>query len=160
MTQRKAELRTRLVDSRTALHPHRRRQADRSLCAHLLRLLDDRDYVDIAAFIAFRGEPDLSEALGAISEAGRRVWLPVVRDSAMRFRRWRPGTSMSRNRFGIPEPVGGDERDPQRLELVLAPLVAFAIPEAGPVAGRRGLRTCSRSTACRPTLGTCRWRAC
>jgi len=123
--QRKAELRTRLVDSRSSLHPHWRRRADRRLSAHLLRLLDDRDYVDIAAFISFRGEPDLSEALAAIHEAGRRVWLPAIDGRSMRFRRWRPGVSMTVNRFGIPEPGEGPECTPRRLELVLAPLVAF-----------------------------------
>lgn len=125
MTQQKSELRTRLVDSRDSLHPHQRRHADRQICAHLLRLLDDRDYVDIAAFVAFRGEPDLSDALAAISEAGRRIWLPVVDGSSMTFRRWRPGDEMAPNRFGIPEPTAGRECDPRRLEMVLTPLVAY-----------------------------------
>lgn len=123
---RKAELRTRLLDTRVNLHPHQRQRADRQICAHLLRLLGDRDYVDVAAFMPFRGEPDLTPAMQALSEAGRRIWLPVVDGSAMTFRRWQPGMQMVSNRFGIPEPVNGRECDPERLELVLMPLVAFS----------------------------------
>jgi len=89
-------------------------------------MLDDRDYVDVAAFMPFRGEPDLVPALEALSEAGRRIWMPVVDGDAMRFHRWRPGAAMQPNRFGIPEPVDSRECPARRLELVLTPLVAFS----------------------------------
>lgn len=125
-TNRKAELRTRLLETRTSLHPHQRRRADRQICVHLLRLLGERDYVDIAAFLPFRGEPDLTPAIEALSEAGRRVWLPVVDGRDMTFQRWQPGEPLEPNRFGIPEPVDGVECPPERLELVLTPLVAFS----------------------------------
>jgi len=44
----------------------------------------------------------------------------------MKFRRWQPGMEMTDNRFGIPEPADGLVCDPERLELVLTPLVAFS----------------------------------
>lgn len=108
------------------MHPHQRRQADRRICVHLLRLLDERDYLDLAAFVPFRGEPDLMSGLVPLAEAGRRIWLPVLDGKSMRFRRWRPGQEMKPNRFGIPEPIEGPECSPERLELVLTPLVAFS----------------------------------
>jgi len=123
---RKAELRARLLETRASLHPHQRQRADRQICAHLLRLLGERDCLDVAAFVPFRGEPDLLPAMQALSEAGRRVWLPVVDGSTMTFRRWSPGMQMKPNRFGIPEPADGRVTDAQRLELVLMPLVAFS----------------------------------
>jgi len=122
----KAQLRTRILDMRAALHPHQRQKADRQICGHLLRLLGDRDYLDVAAFMPFRGEPDLTPAMEALSEAGRRIWLPVVNGSQMSFRLWQPGMKMAPNRFGIPEPVDDRICAPERLELVLTPLVAFA----------------------------------
>ncbi|MDX1625790.1 MAG: 5-formyltetrahydrofolate cyclo-ligase [Wenzhouxiangellaceae bacterium] len=125
-TNRKAELRSRLIENRSALHPHARRRADGQICTHLLRLLDERDDVDIAAFLAFRGEPDLSPAMQVLHEAGRRIWLPIVEDEEMVFGRWKPGTEMRRNRFGIPEPVDARRIPPERLELVLTPLVAVS----------------------------------
>lgn len=125
-SEAKIELRKRLVDTRTALPGAQRHRADRQICVHLLRLLEDRDYVDLGAFMPFRGEPDLTPALSALSEAGRRIWMPVVDDGTMRFRRWTPESATVGNRFGIPEPIEGAECAAQRLELVLAPLVAFS----------------------------------
>ena len=122
----KAELRARLVAERERLHEHQRRRLDRQICAHLLRFLDDRDCLNLAAFHAFRGEPDLMPALEALHHAGRRVYLPVVNENLMHFRRWTPASRMVENRFGIPEPVDGQEIAAGKLELVLMPLVAFS----------------------------------
>lgn len=122
----KAELRKRLLEMRSALHPHQRSRIDRQICAHLLRMLNERDDVDIAGFLPFRGEPDLTPALSALADAGRRIWLPVVADTDMRFHRWRPGAKLSPNRFGIPEPLDGPHCEIARLELVLTPLVAYS----------------------------------
>ena len=108
------------------MDPDQRQRADRKICAHLLRLLTERDCLNVAAFVPFRGEPDLLPAMQALSEAGRNIWLPVVDGLAMSFRRWTPGMQMKANRFGIPEPVDGRECNPENLELVLLPLVAFA----------------------------------
>ncbi len=122
----KRELRTRLLEARGRLHPHQRQRADRLICASVLHLLEDRDCLDLAAFMPFRGEPNLIPALEALAEAGRRIWLPVVNADQMRFLRWRPGCRMRENRFGIPEPIEGRECAVEHLELVLAPLVAFS----------------------------------
>ncbi len=122
----KTELRARLVAERQRLNGRQRRRLDQQICAHLLRLLDERDCVRLAAFIAFNGEPDLTPALEALHQAGRRIHLPVVNDNRMHFIRWTPASRMEPNRFGIPEPVEGSECPPERLELVLMPLVAFS----------------------------------
>ena len=122
----KAQLRARLVSERERLHEHQRRRLDRRICTHLLRFLDERDCLNLAAFYPFRGEPDLLPALEALHHAGRRVFLPVVRDQHMHFRHWSPASRMETNRFGIPEPTMGVECPPERLELVMMPLVAFS----------------------------------
>lgn len=124
---RKASLRRQLIETRTALHPDAKRRADRQLARHLSRLLQDRDCVDLAAFHPFRGEPDLRPVLEVLVDAGRRIWLPVVSGADMRFRRWLPETPMEANRFGILEPTDGAFREPERLEIVLTPLVAYSV---------------------------------
>lgn len=125
-TDLKSAFRDRLLRQRERLHEHRRRQLDRAVCAHLLRFLDDRDCLHLAAYHAFRGEPDLAPALEALHHAGRRVYLPVVDGSEMSFRRWQPGAVMTANRFGIPEPLTGRQIEVEQLELVMMPLVAFS----------------------------------
>jgi len=122
----KASYRSRLLAERERLHDHQRVQLDRRICAHLLRFLNDRDCVDLAGFMAFRGEPDLLPALEALHHAGRRVHLPVVNGREMQFGRWKPGQVMKENRFGIPEPIDGQICPPDRLEIVLMPLVAYS----------------------------------
>ncbi len=123
---RKKALRQQVLETRAALHPSEKRRADRQMATHLLRLLQERDCVDLAGFHPFRGEPDLRPALEVLSEAGRRIWMPIVEGSSMRFRRWTPNTPMQPNRYGIPEPTEGPFREPERLEIVLTPLVAYS----------------------------------
>ena len=128
---RKSALRARLVAERERLHEHQRRRMDRQICAHLLRFLDERDCVNLAAFHAFRGEPDLMPALEALHQEGRRIFLPVVgRDRCMQFHRWSPGAATAKNQFGILEPVGTPSCPISRLDLVLMPLVAFSVAGA------------------------------
>ncbi len=123
----KAGFRDRLIAERRSLHEHRRRHLDRSICAHLLRFLDDRDCLHMAAYHPFGGEPNLYPALEALHHAGRRVYLPIVDGRQMEFRRWQPGARMTPNRYGIPEPLEGRSIPARQLELVLMPLVAFSM---------------------------------
>jgi 5-formyltetrahydrofolate cyclo-ligase len=129
--EQKVALRDRLVARREALNEQQRRRMDRQICAHLLRFLDERDCLSMAAFHPFRGEPDLMPALEALHHAGRRIYLPVVGpERVMRFHRWRPGGPISENRFGIPEPIGTAQCPIASLEMVLMPLVAFSVAGA------------------------------
>lgn len=122
----KDEFRAWMMAERAALGDEERRRLDHRLRTHLLHFVDEREFIDIAAYFPFNGEPDLMRALKALHLVGRRIHLPVVNGGAMHFRRWNPDTEMRPNRFGIPEPVEGADIAPMRLELVLMPLVAFA----------------------------------
>ena len=133
--RRKQALRETLLSQRQSLSSGRQRQLNRQLCGHLLRFLTDGDWLNLSAFVPFRGEPDLMPALEVLYQAGRRIHLPEVgEDSSMQFRRWQPGCEMRPNRFGIPEPVDGRYLPAERLDLVLMPLLAFA-----PGGGRLGM---------------------
>ncbi|MGY6632091.1 MAG: 5-formyltetrahydrofolate cyclo-ligase [Wenzhouxiangella sp.] len=133
--RRKQALREALLGQRQALTPARQRQLNRQLCGHLLKFLTDGDWVHLAAFVPFRGEPDLLPALEVLHQAGRRIHLPQVGDDqSMQFRRWQPGCTMRPNRFGIPEPIEGRPLPAESLDLVLMPLLAFA-----PSGGRLGM---------------------
>ncbi len=122
----KAELRKRLLQERGSLPPSRRLLLDRQICAHLLRFFQSREGSAVAAFRGFRGEPDLRPLLDVLHESGRRVFLPVVNNDAMQFRAWSPESVLTRNRFGIGEPLAGRLCPPEELDWVLVPLVAFS----------------------------------
>lgn len=121
-------LRQRLLSLRNDIDPPRRSRLDRRICAHLVGFFTENDFLNIAAFVPFRGEPDLMPALEVLHQAGRRIFLPVLdpERKAMDFRRWKPGADMKSNRFGIPEPASGADCPPAHLDLVLTPLVAFS----------------------------------
>jgi len=99
---------------------------DRLICAHLLRLLEQRDDLHIAAYHACFGEPDLISALSVLHASGRRIYLPVVCARLLEFRRWHPGDPLTPGAFGIGEPKTGERCAVERLDLVLMPLVAFS----------------------------------
>ncbi|NDY96596.1 5-formyltetrahydrofolate cyclo-ligase [Wenzhouxiangella limi] len=122
----KRALREMLLAQRLALPEARRRVLDRQLCAQVLGFMAERPGVRVAAFLPFRGEPDLRPALHVLQEAGRDIHLPVLVDAAMEFRRWESGEALVANRFGIPEPAHGRLCAPEQLDWVLMPLVAFS----------------------------------
>lgn len=67
--------------------------------------------------------------LDAIAD-GKRLYLPRVpfqHDGALQFFTWDPDSAMQSNRLGIPEPVETESTRiaPEKLDLVLAPLLAF-----------------------------------
>lgn len=126
MSSTKAGLRDQLLIERQALHDHQRLRLDRKICAYMLRYLDDIDALQLAAFHPFRGEPDLMPAMEALHQAARRIYLPVVNAEQLEFKRWRPGSVLKPNVFGIPEPVNSDACDLSSLDVVFMPLVGFS----------------------------------
>ncbi len=125
-TQRKNEQRRELIRRRLALAEGERERANAAIGTACRELIQQHQPRIVAAFIAHRGEPDLSAVMGWLVAEDRIVVLPVVNGPAMRFCRWTPGTKMQVNRFGIGEPVSGEEYDPAQIDLVLMPLVGFA----------------------------------
>ena len=127
LDQHKAQLRERMLAARSQLDEAQRQRLNRRLCSQVLQFVSGRDDLDIAAFVPFKGEPDLMPALSALHGSGRRIHLPVLVGQGLTFRRWRPKQALVANAFGIGEP-GPESTDIQasRLELVLMPLVAYS----------------------------------
>lgn len=83
----------------------------------------------LAGYIAVEGELDPALVLQRAHAAGKQVYLPVVPaepQAPLGFALWMPDAPLTPNRFGIPEPAAPHRLlPPPRLDLVLAPLVAF-----------------------------------
>lgn len=114
---------------RRGLSPVRRQLATRAILRHLRALPAYRRAVHVALYWPADGEPDLRELACHARLSGKQVYLPVVaHGGAMRFAPWSEATALHRNRYGIPEPVGGRRRvKATRLDIVIAPLVAFDV---------------------------------
>lgn len=130
----KRALRSELLACRRSLSPARRAMFDRQLCVEVLDFFERRPGMRLSAFWPFRGEPDLEPALGVLHEAGREIYLPVLAERQMVFRRWSPQARLEPNVFGIPEPLDGTPCRVEQLDWVLMPLVAFS-----PTGGRLGM---------------------
>jgi 5-formyltetrahydrofolate cyclo-ligase len=82
----------------------------------------------VAGYWPADGEIDVLPALTEAHRRGALTYLPRVPgpDLPLRFRVWRPGVPLRRNRFGIPEPATGPGLARAcRLDAVLVPLVGF-----------------------------------
>jgi len=113
---------------RRRLRPWQRRRAAQRLVAAVRRLPVWRQARHVAAYMPADGEIDVLPLLREARRQGKRTYLPVLHPlgRGLRFRPWAPGSPMRANRFGIPEPrARRHERSGRRLDLVLAPLVAF-----------------------------------
>jgi 5-formyltetrahydrofolate cyclo-ligase len=102
-----------------------RAAADRAITRRILSLGVYRSALRIALFIAFDGEPSLGPIKKHAARTGKRLYVPVITRSRMRFAELRLDAPLKKNFFGILEPQLGRPLDPRRLDLVLTPLVAF-----------------------------------
>ena len=178
MTDPRQALRHDLRQRRRDLNAGERIAAAESLADALLALPFAPREGAVAGYWALDGEIALHRWQLQLPE-GLTYCLPVLAGDVLRFAPWRPGQPLTSNRYGIPEPdvAVEDTLEPERMALVVTPLVGFdaqcrrlGMGAAGMIAaspsattGRRRpgwsvLRSrCSRSSPCRWRRGTCRW---
>ncbi len=119
----RAEMRAR----RRSLSPTTQRRHALLLARRLARMPHFRSARRVAMYWACDGEIDLGPLMRMAWRRHKKVYLPrLQRDGGMGFAELKPGKKMIRNRYGIPEPaLDAPMADAARLDLVVAPLVAF-----------------------------------
>lgn len=124
---RKQELRQELRTRRRTLSAAQQRQASHQLDIQLRQQPKLRAARHIAFYMASDGELSPRPTLLRLARQGRQCFLPCVSGQHLEFRRYRPGQTLKRNRFNIPEPPAHRSltRIPQQLDVILLPLVAF-----------------------------------
>lgn len=125
----KARLRKELRATRSGITRNRRAALDASINRNLVEYARTTRLSDIAAYLAFDGEPDLSPALQELEQSGVTLALPVVNEKAGRFHitfhQWTKGCELRPNRYGILEPADTAEIPLIRFDAVLVPLVGW-----------------------------------
>ncbi len=121
------ELRQRNRRLRADLEREQLAAAAAALAARVLALDEYRAANRLAVYFAVNGEIGLEPVIDAALEAGKEVFLPNLERQALRFAPYFRGQKMRSNRFRLPEPDVDETQmiDPEALDLVLAPLVAF-----------------------------------
>jgi 5-formyltetrahydrofolate cyclo-ligase len=123
----KSALRRQLKSARNAYSPAARRKAARASLRLALRhglLLRARR---IGVYLPHGGEFDAQFLITQIQLMRRECYAPVLpqRGRVLRFARLARDTRMTRNRFGIAEPVDARPLRARQLDLLLLPLVGF-----------------------------------
>ncbi|MFU8896062.1 MAG: 5-formyltetrahydrofolate cyclo-ligase [Gammaproteobacteria bacterium] len=120
-------LRRKMRLRRRGLPPFRRQLANRALTRHLVALPAYRRARSLAIYWPADGEADVRGLAAHAWSCGKRLFLPVVgQDGAMCFVPWSRSGVLRRNRYGIPEPIGGRRRvTAARLDMLIMPLVVF-----------------------------------
>ena len=123
----RAELRAQLKQRRQALGAAERIGAAQGVAAQLAQLPELTVDTRIGAYFAVNGELSLHLVVAQCWRRGQAVHLPVA--GARRRLHYAPytaQTAVAPNRYGIPEPQDAAAPvEPESLELVLVPLVAF-----------------------------------
>lgn len=116
----------------SALHARRSMTEEERLVAGATisrRILRSRVFFaarSVACYLPMADEVDPREIIARGWRANKRIFCPVMeKNGAMLFRELRPDSTLLRNKFGLWEPVDGEEIPPRRLDLVITPVVAF-----------------------------------
>jgi 5-formyltetrahydrofolate cyclo-ligase len=121
----RGEIRRTLRERRRALAPNERRIAQKRITRKLSRLAAYRSARRVAVYFAIDGEVDLNGLIQDARACHKTVYVPLVAGERLRFVELPSRATLSRNRYGIPEPRGGHPIDPRKLDIVLTPLVGF-----------------------------------
>lgn len=118
-------LRRRIRQRRRTLSGEQRQIAQQRAAHRLQRLSPLWRARSVAVYLAADGEADPAPLATCAFARGQRVYAPVLLGETLRFARLAYDTPLRENRFGILEPATADCIDPRRLDVVIAPLVAF-----------------------------------
>lgn len=121
----RAELRRQLCAGRRLVTPAAARLASLRAGRLVWKLQLMQRAKRIAAYFSVGGELDCTALIQQAWARGRQVYLPVLHGRQLRFRRYAPTTRTAPNRFGIPEPLHGEELPATALDVAITPLVAF-----------------------------------
>lgn len=135
----KQQIRAQMRTQRAALSRHDQHLAAIQIAKIIKRQPLFRRCQNIALYLASDGEIDPYYLIPIAQHLNKRCYLPAIsrtKNGKLEFRRFQPGCKLIANQFGIPEPraIGTTVISPQRLNVVLLPLVSFE-----PSGGRLGM---------------------
>jgi len=122
----KRELRTRMQSIRKLLPDESTAERSSRACAAVLALAEFASAQVVGGYIAMRKELDVSDALTAAAQRGKRIVLPRITDDGLVFHVHVPGTGLVENDWGVLEPDPNAEQVPiAQIDLMLVPALAL-----------------------------------
>ncbi len=121
-------LRQKLRHARTQLSSHERTNLDQIIQQQLKKWVILAKPQSIGLYMPFNGEPDVRPLVAWLRSHNIKLATPVVNalhSGQMQFHQWLETTQFQKNKFGISEPQNSQVVEPDEIEVLLAPLVAF-----------------------------------
>jgi 5-formyltetrahydrofolate cyclo-ligase len=129
MSERKRELRRRILRMRESLTPEEVRRESQAVCERLVCHPAFDGGETILFYFPFRKEVDVRPAMEEAWSAGKRVVLPKAdpETKSLAFYQLKRGEPLVSGSYGIPEPPGEESAriPPDAIDLVVVPGVAF-----------------------------------
>lgn len=114
------------LQARRSMTPAERSRASRRIVDTFLNSRYFLGSDTIGCFVSMWDEVDTSAIIERAWRAKKRIFLPVTASHGrMQFRETLPESLLSKNDFGLWEPVGSRPIDASELDVVVTPLVAF-----------------------------------
>jgi 5-formyltetrahydrofolate cyclo-ligase len=111
---------------RRAISLEYRATASQAVAQHFIQGPLFKENMHFACYLATSDELDLQPLIQAIWQAGKYCYLPLISPAlTLTFGLYEANTSLKPNIYGIPEPQDSDLIEPNQLEIVLMPLLAF-----------------------------------
>jgi 5-formyltetrahydrofolate cyclo-ligase len=133
----KREIRQEMRRRRRALSAVDLTTAEQAVAAHGAALDAFRAAAIVIAYVSVDHEVPTGALIAAAFAAGKRVYLPGLAGTTMRFAEHRPGADLRPGARGIPEPLGDEIAvDDLSSAIALVPLLAW--DESGSRVGRGG----------------------
>lgn len=126
--QNKTEIRQTLLGKRRAVMAEQRRVAGQAAKQLLVTSSLFYSSQHIACYLGQEDEFDCTPLIQEIWRVRKKCYLPVLslqKTSSLEFVAYHPDDHLRLNRYQIFEPTSGESLAPEKLDLVIVPLVAF-----------------------------------
>ena len=121
----KRAVRARVLGRRDEIDPGERSRRGERIVERFLSLPEMDGAGTVMAFWAFGSEVPTDALISRLVERGITVVLPRIVDEHLEPRTWRPGEPVTQTHFGAREPQAGRVVEPQEIDVVAVPGVAF-----------------------------------
>lgn len=126
----KKHIRQKLRHQRRTLAPDKKTQSAEEIAQSIKKLPEFKKSQHIACYLPHDGEVNPHFIIANAEKAGKQCYIPTLvtnNDHHLEFYSYRLGEPLKKNRFGIGEPDTMAQQHilPNKLDLVLLPLVAF-----------------------------------
>ncbi len=108
------------------MDPDERANASEEICKRVIHSGIFFSSHSIGCYLPTSDEVDTRSIIERGWRANKRIFVPVLRKGRqMSFRELTPDTLLQRNAYGVWEPLTGDVISPKKLDIAIAPTVAF-----------------------------------